>query len=70
MIACGDSVFLGLGLGAASSVTITATVLTLQAGAFSLGIVAVPFSLTVLFAIWTYVYVEEKIQACIQKEDT
>uniref|UniRef100_A0A0N5AGR3 GB1/RHD3-type G domain-containing protein n=1 Tax=Syphacia muris TaxID=451379 RepID=A0A0N5AGR3_9BILA len=70
MIACGDSVFLGLGLGAASSVTITATVLTLQAGAFSLGIVAVPFSLTVLFAIWTYVYVEEKIHGCLQHEDT
>uniref|UniRef100_A0A915BGE8 GB1/RHD3-type G domain-containing protein n=1 Tax=Parascaris univalens TaxID=6257 RepID=A0A915BGE8_PARUN len=42
MIACGDSVLLGVGLGSAASAAVGGAWLTLQAGMVSAGIVAIP----------------------------
>ncbi|KHN88280.1 Atlastin-3 [Toxocara canis] len=69
MIACGDSVFLGVGLGSAASAAVGGAWLTLQAGMVSAGIVAIPISLGALLAIWSYVYLEPKIRSCIRRDD-
>ncbi|MCP9266444.1 Atlastin-3 [Dirofilaria immitis] len=68
MIACGDSVFLGMGLGSAASAAIGGAVLTLQAGMVSAGVIAVPVSLTALLAIWAYVYYKPKIRSCFHHD--
>uniref|UniRef100_A0A9J2PBS0 GB1/RHD3-type G domain-containing protein n=1 Tax=Ascaris lumbricoides TaxID=6252 RepID=A0A9J2PBS0_ASCLU len=69
MIACGDSVLLGVGLGSAASAAVGGAWLTLQAGMVSAGIVAIPISLGALLAIWTYVYLEPKIRSCVKEDD-
>ncbi|VDK45733.1 unnamed protein product [Anisakis simplex] len=69
MIACGDSVLLGVGLGSAASIAVGGAWLTLQAGMVSAGVVAIPISLGALLAIWTYVYFEPKIQSCFKGDE-
>lgn len=69
MLACGDSVFLGIGLGSAASGAIAGAVLTLQAGVVSLGIVAIPISLTTLFFIWAYVWTKPCFEKITNKNN-
>ncbi|CAB3409766.1 unnamed protein product [Caenorhabditis bovis] len=68
MLACGDSVFLGIGLGGAAGGAIAGSVLTLQAGIVSLGIVAIPISLTTLFFIWAYVWTKPYFENLVNRE--
>ncbi|CAI5447478.1 unnamed protein product [Caenorhabditis angaria] len=56
MLACGDSVFLGIGLGTAASGAVAGAIVSLSWASVSLGVVAIPFSLTTIFIIWAYVY--------------
>uniref|UniRef100_A0A1I7YB13 GB1/RHD3-type G domain-containing protein n=1 Tax=Steinernema glaseri TaxID=37863 RepID=A0A1I7YB13_9BILA len=67
MIACGDSVLFGLGLGGATSGAIAASVFTLQLGVVSAGVVAIPIALGTLFAIWIYVFVDQQVSSCMNK---
>ncbi|CAD6199797.1 unnamed protein product [Caenorhabditis auriculariae] len=62
MLACGDSVLLGIGLGGAAGGAVAGAVVTLQAGIVSLGIVAIPISLSTLFLIWAYVWTKPFVE--------
>ncbi|MFH4981917.1 hypothetical protein AB6A40_008626 [Gnathostoma spinigerum] len=70
MIRCGDSFFLGISLGAATSVSIGGVIWMLQAGAATVGIVAIPISVTTILAIWTYVYFKPRVLDCIRNKNS